>query len=169
MRGVCARRLRSTTPMSFREWSITEMLAWIIWREIDAVRNECDDYRSECADKPSGWGELRLRACLKNISPQAAIKELWKTAGEGRIKATALRSEDDKTIDRNLIDIPARLWARLKPVDDPLTGKAMLIDDQGRVYREVKFLRLDGKELWPKPPPLSEEHAETWPSHLALI
>ena len=110
LRSGCARRRRSTTPIS-GEWSITEMLAWIIWREIDAVRNECDDYRRECADKPSGWGELRLRACLKNISPQAAIEELWKTAGEGRIKATALRYENAKAIDGDPIDIPARLLA----------------------------------------------------------
>ena len=67
------------------------------------------------------------------------------------------------------IEIPAHHWPYLKRIDDPLTGKAMLSDDQGRVYREVKFPRLDVKKLWPKSPPLSGEHAETWPSHLALI
>ena len=45
----------------------------------------------------------------------------------------------------------------------------MLSDNNGRVYREVLFPRLAVKELWPKSPPLSGEHAETWPSHLALI
>jgi hypothetical protein len=31
----------------------------------------------------------------------------------------------------------------------------MLTDDNGRVYREVKFRRLDGKKIWPKSPLLS--------------
>ena len=37
-------------PDKRSHWSITMTLAWIIWREIDAVRNEWDDYRNECAD-----------------------------------------------------------------------------------------------------------------------
>jgi hypothetical protein len=37
-------------PDSYSYWSITMMVAWIIWREIDAVRNEWDDYREKCAD-----------------------------------------------------------------------------------------------------------------------
>jgi hypothetical protein len=156
-------------PDNRSHWSITETLAWIIWRDLDAVRNELDDYRNDCADKPSGWNELRLRARLKNLSPQVAIKELWFEAGERRIKATALQCENAKAFLGNHVEIPADHWSRLKHIDDPSSGKAVLFDDQGRVYREVEFRRLDVKELWPKSPPLSEEHAETWPSHLALI
>jgi hypothetical protein len=33
----------------------------------------------------------------------------------------------------------------------------MLSDDQGRVYREVQFPRLDAKQLWPETPPLPGE------------
>ena len=36
----------------------------------------------------------------------------------------------------------------------------MLSDDQGRIYREVQFPRLDVKELWPKSP----ENAPTVPA-----
>ena len=32
-------------PDKRSHWSITVTLAWIIWREIDAVRNEWDGYR----------------------------------------------------------------------------------------------------------------------------
>ena len=49
-----ARRVRPPPekydPDKLSHWSITMTLAWIIWREIDAVRNEWDDYRNECAD-----------------------------------------------------------------------------------------------------------------------
>ena len=58
------------------------------------------------------------------------------------------------------IEIPAHYWPHLKRTDDQLTGKAILSDDQGRVYREVQFPRLDVKELWPKSPPLSGEPLE---------
>jgi hypothetical protein len=171
------------------------MPAWIIRRDIDAVRNEWDDYRNECADwlfeknpraraladriaidnitgqivpndpdsqkkiqeilqeegswhlrswKSSGWNTLRVPR------PQVAIDELWQAAGEGRIKATARRCENAKALHGDRIEIPAHYWPHLKRVDDPLTGKAMLSDGNGRVYREVQFPRLDAKELWPK-------------------
>jgi hypothetical protein len=187
-------------PDKRSHWSITMTLAWIIWGEIDAVRNEWDDYRNGCADwvfendpiaraqtgqigpqkgswhlhqwPPSGWNRLYLRAISKNIfeprqqaipPPQVAIDELWLTAGEGRIKATALECKNAKAFDGDGIEIPAHRWPHLKRVDDPLTGKAMLSDDNGRVCREVLFPRLDVKELWPKSPPLSEEpqHVES--------
>ena len=37
-------------PDKLSHWSITMTLAWIIRRDLDAVRNEWDDYRNECAD-----------------------------------------------------------------------------------------------------------------------
>ena len=95
-----------------------------------------------------------------HLPPQVAIDELWHAAGEGRIKATALEYENAKAFDGNQIEIPAHYWAHLKRADDPLTGKAMLSDDHGRVYREVQFPRLDVKKLWPKSPPLSGEPLE---------
>ena len=49
-----ARRVRPPPekydPDERSHWSITETLAWIIWRDLDAVRNECDSYREKCAD-----------------------------------------------------------------------------------------------------------------------
>jgi len=177
--------------------SITMTLAWIIWGEIDAVRNEWDDYRNGCADwvfendpiararigqigpqkgswhlhqwPPSGWNRLYLRAILKNeleprqqaiLPPQVAIDELWLTAGEGRIKATALECKSAEAFDGDRIEILAHHWPQLKRVDDPLTGKAILSDGDGRGYREVLFPRLDVKELWPK----SAENAQIVPA-----
>jgi hypothetical protein len=168
-----ARRVRPPPekydPDTRSHWSITMTVAWIIRRDIDAVRNERDDYRNECARQPSGWISLSLMASSEHIRPQVAIAELWKAAGEGRIKASAIEYKNAKAILGDPIEIPAHYWPYLKPVDDPLTGKAMLTDDQGRVYREVQFRQSDVKKLWPKLPPLSGEHAETWPSDLALI
>jgi hypothetical protein len=183
-------------------------LAWIIWREIDAVRNEWDDYRNECADwlfgsdphararaekiaidnitgqtsdtdlkkglkknlekgswhfhqwKPSGWNGLCSRARSKNLPPKVAMDSLWQAAGESRIKATALECKNAKALDGDRIEIPAHLWPHLKRVDDPLTGKAMLSDSNGRVYREILFPRFDVKELWPK----SAENARIVPA-----
>ena len=94
----------------------------------------------------------------KNLPPQDAIDELWKAAREGQIKAAALQYENAKALLGHPIEIPDHYWPYLKRTDDPLTGKAMLTDDQGRVYREVKFRQLDVKR--PKAPPLSE-NAET--------
>ena len=82
-------------PDKRSRWSITGTVAWIIWRDLDAVRNECDDYREKCADwvfendpiartqigqigpqkgswhphqwPLSGWDRLRLAARLKNL------------------------------------------------------------------------------------------------------
>ena len=196
-----ARRVRPPPerydPDSLSHWSITMMVAWIIWGEIDAVRNEWDDYRNGCADwvfendpiaraqigqigprkalgtftewPPSGWNRLCLRAISKNIleprqqailPPQVAIDSLWLTAGEGRIKATALECKNAKAFDGDRIEIPAHHWPHLKRADDRSTGKAMLSDDNGRVYREVLFPRLDVKELWPK----SAENARIVPA-----
>ena len=192
-------------PDTRSHWSITMMVAWIIWGEIDAVRHEWDDYRNACADwrfesdprarvraeriaidnitgqtsdpdlekglrknlkkgswhfhqwKPSGWKGLCSRARSENRPPQDAIDLLWLEAGEGRTKATAIECENAKAFDGDRIEIPAHRWPHLKRVDDPLTGKAMLSDDQGRVYREVQFPRLDAKQLWPETPPLPGE------------
>jgi hypothetical protein len=222
-----ARRVRPPPerydPDSLSHWSITMMVAWIIWREIDGVRNEWDDYRNECADwrfegkasarakvagiamkhistgkltrlpgklarlpkklrkdfqkgswhlhqwPSSGWNRLYLRAISKNIRepgqqailpPQVAIDSLWLAGGEGRIKATALEYENAKAFDGNPIEIPANHWPHLKRADDRSTGKAMLSADNGRVYREVLFLRLGVKELWPK----SAENARIVPA-----
>ena len=51
---AAARRVRPPPekydPDKLSHWSITMTVAWIIWGEIDAVRNEWDDYRNECAD-----------------------------------------------------------------------------------------------------------------------
>jgi hypothetical protein len=163
------------------------IVAWIIWRDIHAVRNEWDDYRDGCADwvfkndpiahaqigqmgpqkgswhlhqwPPSGWNRLYLRAISKNIleprqqallPPRAAIALLWLAGGEGRIKATALEYENAQAFNGNPIEIPAHHWPYLKRADDRSTGKAMLSDANGRFYREVLFLRLEAKELWPK-------------------
>jgi hypothetical protein len=164
------------------------MVAWIIWGEIDAVRSEWNDYRNHCADwvfendpiartqigqigpqkgswhlhqwKPSGWNGLYLRASWQKISTQVAINSLWLTAGEDRIKATALEYENAKAFVGNPIEIPAHYWPHLKRADDPSSGKAMLSGPDGRVYREVQFPQLDGKRLWPKSPPLSGEPLE---------
>ena len=207
-----ARRVRPPPekydPDKLSHWSITMTLAWIIWGEIDEVRNEWDIYRNECADwlfgsdprararaeriaidnitgqtsdpdlkkglkknlkkgswhfrqwGSSGWRGLCLRAHSENLPPQDAIDELWQAAGEGRIKATALECKNAKAFDGDRIEIPAHHWPHLKRVDDPLTGKAMLSDDNGRVYREVEFSRLDVKQLWPK----SAENARTVPA-----
>ena len=163
-------------PDKRSHWSITMTLAWIIWGEIDAVRNEWDDYRNECADwvfendpiaraqigqigpqkgswhlhqwPPSGWNRLYLRAISKNIleprqqailPPQVAIDELWLAAGEGRIKATALECKNAKAFDGDRIEIPAHHWPHLKRTDDPLTGKAMLSDDQAGSTERFSF------------------------------
>jgi hypothetical protein len=49
-----ARRVRPPPerhdPDNRSHWSITMTVAWIIWRDLDAVRNECDSYREKCAD-----------------------------------------------------------------------------------------------------------------------
>ena len=192
--GAHARRVRPPPgkydPDNLSHWSITMVVAWIIWREIDAVRNEWDSYRSDCADwlffrsdstarkkvagdpdpqngswdfrqwKPSGWNGLRSRARSGNIPPQVAIDSLWRSGGEARIRATALEYENAKAFVGNPIEIPAHYWPYLKRADDPSSGKAMLSGPDGRVYREVQFLRLDGKKLWPKLPPLPEEPRE---------
>ena len=66
-----ARRMRPPPgkydPDSRSHWSITMTVAWIIWRDIDAVRNEWDDYRNECAD----WrfeGNASARAKVADIA-----------------------------------------------------------------------------------------------------
>jgi hypothetical protein len=226
---ACARRVRpphekydDTDKRS--HWSITMTLAWIIWGEIDAVRNQDDSYREKCADwryvsdaaaraeverivkmnvstgklapfeklpkklrkdfqkgswhlcswKPSGWNTLRAS---EHIRPQVARDELWQAAGEGRIKAAAIEYKNAKAIVGDLVEIPAHHWPHLKRADDP-SGKPILSDDQGRIYREVKFRRLDVKELWPKSPlsgePLVEhvenpEREQTRPAELELL
>ena len=49
-----ARRMRPPPerfdPDNLSHWSITMTAAWIIWRKINAVCNEWDVYRNDCAD-----------------------------------------------------------------------------------------------------------------------
>jgi hypothetical protein len=49
-----ARRVRPPPekydPDNTSHWSITKTLAWIIRRDLDAVRSQCDSYREKCAD-----------------------------------------------------------------------------------------------------------------------
>jgi hypothetical protein len=215
---AAARRMRPPPekydPDKRSRWSITMTAAWIIWRDLDAVRNECDDYREECTDwrfkrtlaerlaekiainertglarsnpalqkkleekleelekldkepswhprqwEPSRWSRLRLGAISESLleprqqailPPQDAIDELWQTAENDGIKATALEFKNAKALLGDPIEIPAHHWPYLKCTDDPLTGKAMLSGPDGRVYREVQFSRLRVKELWPR-------------------
>ena len=116
-----ARRVRPPPerydPDKLSHWSITMTLAWIIWGDIDAVRNEWDDYRNECAD----WrfeGDASARAkvagiAMKHIStgklarlpgklarlPKKLRKDLqkgswhfhqWKPSGWNRLRLGAL-------------------------------------------------------------------------------
>jgi hypothetical protein len=204
--------LEKYNPDKLPRWSITMTAAWIIWRDLDAVRIEWDDYREKCADwkfektlverlaekiasndrtglarrypdvqkklqeklkeqklekepsshrrhwPPSSWNGLCLKAISEAVldprqqvilSSQDARVELWQAAGEGRIKATAREYKNAKSILGDPIEIPAHYWPHLKRADDRLTGKPILSDDNGRVYREVQFSRLDVKELWP--------------------
>jgi hypothetical protein len=209
-KDAVARRVRPPPEKYEPEhWSITETLAWIIWRDLDAVRNEWDDYRNGCADwifvpdatarakvagiamkhistgkltrlpgklarlpkklrkdfqkgswqlrewGRSGWNTLRAS---EHMRPQVAIEELWKAAGEGRIKAIAIECKNAKAFDGNQGKIPARHWAYLTRDSEP-SGKPIL-SGRDRVYREVRFLQLDVKKLWPKSPLLPDESRE---------
>ena len=66
---AAARRMRPPLekydPDKRSDWSITMTLAWIIWRDLDAVRNELDSYREKCADwrfeRPPGARTLAAR------------------------------------------------------------------------------------------------------------
>ena len=54
-------------PGKLSHWSITMTLAWIVRRDHDAVRNEWDDYRRECAD----WhfeGDPRARVLCERVA-----------------------------------------------------------------------------------------------------
>src|SRR5258705_3151597 len=85
-----ARRVRPPPerydPDSLSHWSITMMVAWIIWGEIDAVRNEWDDYRNGCAD----WvfeNDPIARAQIGQIGPQKGSWHLpqWPPSGWNRL------------------------------------------------------------------------------------
>ena len=80
-----ARRVRPPPekydPDKLPDWSITMTVAWIIWREIDAVRNECDDYREKCSDwnEPCPPPASRQRP-LRNSGQKKLQKELKECA-----------------------------------------------------------------------------------------
>jgi hypothetical protein len=60
--------LKRFDPEKLSHWSITMAVAWIAWRNIDVVREEWDDYRSECAD----WGFFGDPAWLAGENVNAA-------------------------------------------------------------------------------------------------
>ena len=75
-----ARRMRPPPekydPDNLSHWSITMTVAWIIWGEIDAVRNEWDVYRNDCADwvfEPDPGVRARVeRKAIANLTGQTA-------------------------------------------------------------------------------------------------
>lgn len=80
-------------PDTISRWSITMMVAWIIWREIDAVRNEWDGYRDKCADwvwVPATRAKLvipDLQDDLKKESPWHLHQ--WKPSGWNGLRRRA--------------------------------------------------------------------------------
>jgi len=181
-------------PDTLSHWSITMALAWIIWGDIRAVREEWDDYRSQCAEwrffpdlkvdaselegairnatlnepapsdpeifdpgrssgswklsgwGPSGWLGIEFKARRDEVPWERMIEVLWLAAGEGRIKATALKCAT-RSSDGKMVEIPTHLWPRLRRRREP-SGKAILAGPDCD-FRDVKFSRLDVKSLWP--------------------
>jgi hypothetical protein len=109
-----ARRVRPPPerydPDNLSHWSITMTVAWIIWGEIDAVRNEWDIYRDGCADwvfesDPVARAQVE-KIAIDNIStgqiaPNDPSRDLrlrrgywrfspWKPSGWNRLCLTAL-------------------------------------------------------------------------------
>jgi hypothetical protein len=88
---------------------------------------------------------------------------LWLAAGEGKIQATARECENAKAFDGNLVKIPKDHWALLNRANEP-SGKAML-SGPNRLYRDVRFPRLEVKELWLKPPRIVPVRKGRTPRH----
>jgi hypothetical protein len=61
--------LERFNPEKLSHWSITMVVAWIAWRDIDAVREEWDEYRSECAD----WLFFGDSDSLENVGAAADL------------------------------------------------------------------------------------------------
>jgi hypothetical protein len=82
-------------PDKLSHWSLTMTIAWIIWGDIDAVREEWDDYRGQCvewrffSDLPID-GKVIRNATLDELAandPEVGI--LGKTKGNWRFAAWA--------------------------------------------------------------------------------
>lgn len=97
---------------------------------------------------PSSWHGLEMTIRSEDMPPDFSIDSLWLAAGEGKLQASGLECIGENDFDGKLVEIPHYLWPRLRRAKEP-SGKALLVGPD-RVYRDVKFARLDVKELWPK-------------------
>ena len=149
-----ARRVRPPPekfdPDKRSHWSITMTVAWIIWRDLDAVRNECDDYRNECADwifelrKRRPAAERLLPAMLPRIDlPRALLRGRF-------MKAAAAIEWNGVPIDTATLDLLRRHWTGIQ---DELIAE---IDHDYGVYDGRSFRR----ERWQK---WLARHGIPWP------
>ncbi|MDI3563936.1 hypothetical protein [Bradyrhizobium sp. Arg816] len=95
----------------------------------------------------SSWHGLEMVVRSEGIAPEVSIDGLWLGAGEGKIQASGFECANARDFDGKLVEIPHYLWPRLRRAKE-LSGKALLAGPD-RVYRDVRFSRLDVKALWP--------------------
>lgn len=123
-------------------WTLPMALAWIMWRTLNAVREQWDAYRKhlwywrECAP---GWELVQVEPADKmgliladdtpGISVAEAIDNLWSKLQAGEVSATAI-SEADDTIQQ----IPKDEWPYLS-----WDGQDRLLRKHLRQYRDVKL------------------------------
>lgn len=158
-------------PMKRNQWPLLMVLAWIVWRDVDAARRYWMEYRIQCThwiwkDKsvlsaheiPAGFqiehfdppslNRMHLETLVSDgaqiwINLEDAQQQLWTALGVSSLLATGVRSGTNEPV-----EIPKAHWPRLFPDDerDVLRWQHGSKED---AYVDVLFESRAVIEMWP--------------------
>jgi hypothetical protein len=160
-------------PEGKDRWTLPMVLTWIATRDIDAVRDQDNDFRSECFElffqeykvpTPEQSWEYRRGYLLKHPSRATRAQLMFdeKNAQHIRSAETVLRrelitaklnAEAVRDSDGSVVVIPAIEWPRLQFCEHRDCDYLCFENDSlGRAYSQLLFRRSELMEIWPRTP-----------------
>jgi len=158
-------------PMMKDTWTIAMVLAWIITREADAVREYDNDYRKQCLslepylipgenehDCEIGWIQNQPKPVTaialaidmemqdRHAEYRDAKSDLWSKLVEGALVGIAAHVSSS-----DVVNIPALTWGHLDLYADARNEDCLTFRHEplNIEYRQVLFRRSDILALWP--------------------
>ncbi|MCP4183441.1 MAG: hypothetical protein GY761_08995 [Hyphomicrobiales bacterium] len=139
-------------PMLEIAWSLPMTIAWIVWRDIDEVRNQWNEYRSR-KNRPSATLLEMVLIDLddseidrpKEMNVITAQKILLQELSNTNIKAIAINPNGE------IEPISADKWALLEPDTSQIdVDQLRILGQVESAYTEVRFPRAEILNIWPE-------------------
>ena len=166
-------------PERMGEWTLTMALAWILYGDLDEVREWHAPYLAECRrwghTDAGGWelkpphaptfvllltsvamGRVGVNGSKASMSGREAEEQLWAMLQGGKLKATGIDTTTSTSRAKRPVKIPAREWRELKLVVPDVQGPGKVDEVRrgrglGEGYRDVLVRSADVRSYFLAP------------------